>query len=92
MENKLICQSCGMPMEEDSTFGTNADWSKNEDYCLYCFKNGRYTQNVTMNEMIEHCANYIDDFNEDTGLNLTRDEAVKQMKRYFPKLKRWSDK
>ena len=57
--------------------------------CIYCFKDGRFTQNVTMDEMIEHCANFVDDFNEGTGLNLTRDEAVRQMQIYFPTLKRW---
>lgn len=91
MNRELICQSCGMPLEEEGLLGTNANRSKNEEYCIYCFKNGSYTQDVTMDEMIEHCANYVDDFNKDTGLNLTRDEAVQQMKMYFPTLKRWSD-
>lgn len=89
MERELFCQSCGMPLEDDSLFGTNANRSKNEEYCIYCFKGGSYTQDVTMDEMIEHCADYVADFNRDTGLNLTRDEAVRQMKEYFPKLKRW---
>ena len=28
-----ICQSCGMPMESEDDFGTNADGSPNSDYC-----------------------------------------------------------
>ena len=35
MEQK-ICQSCGMPID-DSTFGKEADGSKNQDYCHYCY-------------------------------------------------------
>jgi len=32
-----FCQSCGMPPTED-ILGTNADGSKNEDYCMYCYR------------------------------------------------------
>ena len=28
-----FCQSCGMPLTDD-VLGTNADGSKNEDYCM----------------------------------------------------------
>ena len=50
-----FCQSCGMPLTED-VLGTNADGSKNEDYCMYCYKDGKFLQDCTMEEMIEHCA------------------------------------
>ncbi len=36
-----FCQSCGMPLTED-VLGTNADGSKNEDYCMYCYKDGKF--------------------------------------------------
>ena len=54
MEQKF-CQSCGMPLTEE-LLGTNADGSKNEDYCIYCYKDGKFLQECTMDEMIEHCA------------------------------------
>lgn len=38
MEQKF-CQSCGMPLTEE-ILGTNADGIKNEDYCIYCYKDG----------------------------------------------------
>ena len=50
-----FCQSCGMPLTDD-VLGTNADGSKNEDYCTYCYKEGKFLQDFTMDEMIEHCA------------------------------------
>ena len=52
--NQNFCQCCGMPMgDTDELFGTNADGSKNEEYCRYCFENGKFTFDGTMEEMIE---------------------------------------
>ena len=51
MEQKF-CQSCGMPMTNE-TLGTNADGSRNDDYCIYCYKDGKFTQDMTMEQMIE---------------------------------------
>lgn len=90
MEERLFCQSCGMPLESQEFFGTNADHSLNHDFCTYCFKEGKFTQDLTMDQMIEHCADFVDDFNADSGLNLTREQVVEQMKLYFPNLKRWA--
>lgn len=42
MEQK-ICKSCGMPID-DSTFGKEADGSKNQDYCHYCYADGHFTK------------------------------------------------
>ena len=54
--NQRFCQSCGMPMgETEELYGTNADGSKNEEYCKYCFENGAFTFPGTMEEMIEIC-------------------------------------
>ena len=58
-----FCQSCGMPLTED-VLGTNADGSKNEDYCMYCYKDGKFLQDCTMEEMIEHCAQFVNAVNE----------------------------
>ena len=89
MEKSMkFCQSCGMPLT-DEVLGTNADGSKNEEYCIYCYKDGKFTQDCTMDEMIEHCAQFVGEFNEGSGRQLTREEAIGQMKMYFPHLKRW---
>ena len=47
-----FCQSCGMPLTEEKR-GSNADGSLNEDYCAYCYNNGKFTQDFTMSQMIE---------------------------------------
>lgn len=83
------CQSCGMPLTDENLFGTNADNSKNQEYCCYCYKDGAFTQDVTMDEMIEHCAQFVEEFNKDSDTKYSRQEAIEQMKLYFPKLKRW---
>ena len=67
-----FCQSCGMPLTED-VLGTDADGSKNEDYCIYCYKDGAFTGDFTMEEMADFCAQFVDEFNKNTGQSLTRE-------------------
>ena len=42
-----------------------------------------------MEEMIEHCAQFIDTVNEGLPNPITKEEYIGQMKMYFPQLKRW---
>ncbi len=84
-----ICQSCGMPMKDESVFGTNKDGTKNSDYCIYCYKSGEFVQKYTMDEMIEHCAQFVDNVNQGLAQPITKEEYIGQMKMYFPHLKRW---
>ena len=54
---KIYCQSCGMPMSDrDATYGKNANGTDNKDYCSYCYNHGKFTWDMTMDEMIEHRA------------------------------------
>jgi hypothetical protein len=85
MENMIFCQSCGMPLGKDEDFGTNADSSKNQDYCAYCYKDGKFTADMTMDSMIEFCVPYMVEGNE----GMTEEQARKSMQEAFPKLKRW---
>ena len=89
MENELkFCQSCGMPLSPE-VLGTNADGSKNEDYCMYCYKDGNFLQECTMEEMIEHCAQFVNEVNKGLPQPITKEEYIGRMKMYFPHLKRW---
>ena len=87
MEMKF-CQSCGMPLTNEN-LGTNADGSKNEDYCMYCYKDGKFTQDCTMDEMIDFCAQFVDEVNKNMPKPMTRDEYKDMMRQFFPTLKRW---
>lgn len=79
-----FCQSCGMPLEE-SVCGHNKDGSLNEKYCKYCFEEGKFTEDMTMAEMIDFCVPIM----VKEVPNLTADEARKQMEQFFPTLERW---
>ena len=46
-KEQRFCQSCGMPLADVNDIGTNADGSRNEDYCKYCYENGQFTQQCT---------------------------------------------
>ena len=78
-----------MPLTDASQFGTNADQTKNETYCHFCFRDGRFTQECTMDEMIENCLNYLDEFNRDSPVQYTHEQAREQMRQFFPHLERW---
>lgn len=92
VKSDLWCQSCGMPMHTADQFGTNKDGSLNREYCCYCYKDGAFVQDCTMEGMIEHCVEYLDEFNGGCGTQLSKEEAIAQMKAYFPTLKRWAVK
>ena len=84
--NQGFCQCCGMPMgDTDELYGTNADGSKNEEYCKYCFEKGAFTFQGTMEEMIEICVPNMAAANPD----MDETEARKRMLEWFPTLKRW---
>lgn len=82
-----ICQSCGMPMQEEDQFGTELNDTKNDDYCCYCYQKGKFVQDCTMEQMAEFCAK----FEVEGGRCKTLDEAKEQLMNYFPQLKRWKE-
>ena len=75
-----------MPMDSDEIYGSNADGSKNEDYCIYCFKDGKFTSDMTMDEKMNFCIDKMCEVHPE----FDRNEASSMMKEVFPKLKRWS--
>ncbi|NLY89684.1 MAG: transcriptional regulator [Firmicutes bacterium] len=85
MTGEQFCQSCAMPLTEESHFGTNADGTKNEEYCIYCYKDGAFTSEMTMEEMIEICIPHT----LQAGVYSDENTARAAMREYFPKLKRW---
>ena len=57
MSAQKFCQSCGMPLKKDPQGGgTNADGTKNEKYCSYCYENGTFVGgDVSLKEFQEFC-------------------------------------
>ena len=79
-----VCQSCGMIMSQND-YGKNADGSVNKEYCKYCFPNGTFGKDETMEEMIESCIPFW--LNNDDCK--TEDDARNKMMKIFPNLQRW---
>ncbi|MDO4462353.1 MAG: zinc ribbon domain-containing protein [Bacteroidia bacterium] len=88
-EKQTFCQSCGMPLSAE-ILGTNADKSKNEEYCIYCYKDGAFTGDFTMEEMVEYCSMFVGEYNKNTGQSLTACQYKDVLRQYYPTLKRWN--
>ena len=54
---KLICQCCGMPLE-DATTSHEPDGAFNEDYCKWCYTDGEFKY-TSMEELIDFCASHM---------------------------------
>jgi hypothetical protein len=74
-----------MPLQKPEDLGTEAGGSPSEDYCRYCYQNGKFEgEDCTMEEMIEACIPFC---REHYG----SDEAARAaMLGFFPQLKRWA--
>lgn len=86
MENKIRCQSCGMPISKEfGNLGTNADGSFTEEFCSFCFADGYFVNpNQTLEEMI---ASSIE--NMTTNLNMPPEQATDLANSFIPTLRRW---
>lgn len=80
---QLICQCCGMPLNEDDLISKEADGSFNEDYCKWCYENGRFTYNSKeslIDFLVSHMSN---------PENLTDAARREQFDAYLSQLKHW---
>ncbi len=82
-----ICQSCGMPLQRDEDFGTNADGSRSGEYCQYCYKDGAYTNpNLTLEQQIERLVGM-----SVSQMNIPEEQARTWANEVLPNLKRWKN-
>lgn len=78
---QLICQCCGMPLE-DAIISRNQDGTLNEEYCKWCYADGTYTYS-DMDDLIDVCVGHM--VNE----NFSEAQARSYMKQLLPKLDYW---
>ncbi len=78
---ELICQCCGMPLE-DEIIGRNKDGSLNEEYCKWCYADGTYTYS-DMDDLIEVCIPHM------INKSFTEDQARSYMKQKLSTLDYW---
>lgn len=81
---KLICQCCGMPLE-DSLLSREPDGSFNEDYCKWCYADGKfaYQDLQTLTDfLVEHMSNE----------NWSAEQARAYFEAQLPQLQHWREK
>ena len=80
---KLICQCCGMPLE-DSLLSREPDGSFNEDYCKWCYADGQfaYQDLQTLTDcLVEHMSNE----------NWPAEQARAYFEAQLPQLQHWRE-
>ena len=90
MAERQRCQSCGMPLgifEGQDNFGTNSDGAKTQEYCMFCYKDGVFTNpNLTLDEMINMSVQFMT-----SELNFSEQRAKEMSNSVIPNLRRWKD-
>lgn len=80
---QLVCQCCGMPLNEDDVISREADGSFNEDYCKWCYADGKFaypSKGALLDYLVGHMPN---------PENLTDDVRRNQFDSYLSQLKHW---
>ena len=78
---QLICQCCGMPLEDSNT-SKEKDGFFNEQYCKWCYADGEYMYS-DMDDLIEVCVKNM--VNE----RYSEDDVRKYLQETLPKLDYW---
>jgi len=86
INEKIICQSCGMPMKKQEDFGTDEFGNQNREYCNFCFQNGKFLDDCTLNEKIDKLVEI-----SIKELGLKEDIARNMAETKLPQLKRWKN-
>ena len=80
---QLICQCCGMPLNEDSMISQEPDGSYNEDYCKWCYAEGEFvykSKELLLDFLVSHMPN---------PEKINDEERRGQFDSYLSQLKHW---
>ena len=80
---KLICQCCGMPLE-DENISKEPDGIFNEEYCKWCYADGEYMYH-NMDDLIDVCVGNM------ANEQFTPEQVRVYMKDMLPKLNYWRE-
>ena len=78
---QLICQCCGMPLE-DSTLSREPDGSLNEEYCKWCYADGTFKYQ-SKEELIDFCTKHM------ASEAWPAEQVRAHMEAVVPNLKHW---
>lgn len=82
---KKICQSCGIEIIHTDHFGKNSDGTLNEDFCMLCYDDGNFNENITMDAMLELSLKELIETDAHSNISQMREHLTK----LYPTLKRW---
>ncbi len=80
---QLICQCCGMPLNEDEMISRDPDGSFNEEYCKWCYVDGEFaykSKDSLIDFLVGHMPN---------PEGLSEGEQRKQYSHYLSQLEHW---
>lgn len=80
---QLVCQCCGMPLNEDSMISQEKDGSYNEDYCKWCYAEGEFvykSKESLLDFLVSHMPN---------PDNMKEEDRRSQFDLYLSQLKHW---
>ena len=78
---QLICQCCGMPLD-DSTISKQPDGGFNEEYCKWCYTDGKFTYD-NIDDLIAFCVEHM------SNENWSAEQVRGYMADMLPKLNHW---
>ncbi len=80
---QLICQCCGMPLNDDGMISREPDGSFNEDYCRWCYVDGSFAYE-TRAELLDFLISHMP-----APDGMSDDERRAQYDAYLSQLKHW---
>ena len=81
MPRQLVCQCCGMPLE-DSTISKEPDGDFNEEYCKWCYADGEFKY-TSKEQLIDFCAKHM------ATEEWPEEQVRAHMEAVVPKLNHW---
>ncbi|MBK8302523.1 MAG: zinc ribbon domain-containing protein [Chloracidobacterium sp.] len=87
MDDKIRCQSCGMPISDDfNNYGTDANGSTVSEYCMFCYTDGGFTNPTqTVDEMVQSSIDFMS-----KEFKMPVEQATQISNDVIRKLKRWN--
>lgn len=78
---QLICQCCGMPLE-DATTSKEPNGDFNEEYCKWCYRDGEF-QYTSKEQLIDFCVEHM------ASADWPAEQVRAHMEAVVPKLNHW---
>ena len=79
----LVCQCCGMPLSDDGLISREPDGSFQEDYCKWCYADGKFAY-PTMDSLLDFLVAHMPD-----PANRPEEDRRREYAFYLSELKHW---